>query len=113
MRKKDVVHMHPHTAFERRQNLEKLVTNIAAKLHRVTRIDEENVVRFECGEETDIELFDALGDQVHTRTVEPLVRMWLDAGESTGLIRGGRSGGDARWVTAAHLAGAARPWLHK
>ena len=43
---------------ETRQDLEKLVTDIAAKLDRMTGIDEEDVVGFETREEINVHLLD-------------------------------------------------------
>src|SRR5689334_24816581 len=58
VREKDVVYVNPDARFETRQHVEKLVTNVAAKLHCVTRVDKENVVRVESREEVDVDLFD-------------------------------------------------------
>src|SRR5262245_66112713 len=55
MRKENVVHVHPNTALESRQDLEKLVADIAAKLHSMTGINEQNVIRFETREEIDVD----------------------------------------------------------
>lgn len=56
VREEDVVHVHPHAGPEFGQHFEKLVTDVAAELHRVARIDEENVVRFELRKEPDVDL---------------------------------------------------------
>ncbi len=47
VRKENVVYVYPDARLEARQHFEKLVTDITAELDGVTRIDEENVVRFE------------------------------------------------------------------
>src|SRR4051794_7078091 len=62
--KEDVVHVYPDARRETRQDLEKLVTDVATKLHGVARVDEENVVRLETREEIDVDLFDALLNQL-------------------------------------------------
>src|SRR5262249_37159889 len=90
VRKEDVVHVHPHASLQTRKNFEKLVTDVAAKLHRVTRIDDQNVVRVETLEEANIDLLDAPGDQLNAelRTVEAIGRIRFDARESAALICG-------------------------
>src|SRR5205085_10853619 len=64
LRKKDVVHVHPHAGRDARQDLEKLVTDITAELHRMTRIDKQDVVCLKRREEVDINLFNALLNQL-------------------------------------------------
>jgi hypothetical protein len=69
VREKDVVNVHPHAGLKNGQHVETLVTDIAAELHRVARIYEQNVVRFELRKEIDIDLFDALLDQFDVGSV--------------------------------------------
>src|SRR5687767_4448515 len=109
MREKDVVHVHPHTTFETRQDLKQLVANIAAKLHRVTRIYKQNVVCLKRGKETEVDLLDAPGDQLdsQTRTVQSL-RKRFNTRQPAALIRSERFTCNARRVAAANLDNAPR-----
>src|SRR5688572_12811356 len=51
VREEDVMYVHPHARLEYRQHFEELVTDVTAELHGMTRVDEENVVRFELRKE--------------------------------------------------------------
>ena len=97
MRKKDVVNVNPDARLKTRQDFEKLVTNVAAKLHCVAGIDEENVVGFETREELDVDLFDSLCNQFdfETRAVQSLLRVRLDTRELSFLVGRQRLARDA------------------
>jgi hypothetical protein len=65
VRKEDVVYVYPNSFRNARENLEELVTDVAAKLNRVARIDEEDVVGLQAREEVDVDLFNGLLHQLN------------------------------------------------
>ncbi len=110
MRKENVVYVNPNPTRQTRHDFEKLVTHVAAELHGVARVDKENVVRFEAGEEIDVDLLDTFCNQLdfEIRACKPLFRVRLDAREGSFLIGRERLGGDARRVTATYLDDSSR-----
>src|SRR5262249_29722085 len=74
VREKDIVNVNPDAGSQRWQHFEKLVTDVTPKLHRMTRIDEQNVICFKTGKELDVELFNGFLNQLdfETQAIQPL-----------------------------------------
>jgi len=82
-REEDVVNVDPHPGAQARKNLEQQSTHVAAKLHRVTRIDEQDVAGSERIKALDRQVLEILLDEGDERQAwrQALFRVRLNTGE--------------------------------